>query len=150
MTTEFTIWIVVAGVVGLAIGFVIGYFALRRTADRHGSELTSLRAQFEDERSQLEQAEQRLTSLNRRVEEKDQQIRAAHDEINHLERTLEEKGLREKKAIDALRDAFHEDVNTSQRRVNQQEADQARRRAEAHKVAEEDYRTEQVDEPRRK
>jgi uncharacterized membrane-anchored protein YhcB (DUF1043 family) len=148
--TEFTMWILVAGIVGLVIGFVVGYFALRRTADLHSSELRSVRAQFEDNRSQLEQAEQRLTSLNRRVEEKDQQLRAAHDEINHLERTLEEKGLREKKAIDALRDAFHEDVNTTQRRVNDQEAEQARRRAEARKTAEEDYRTERIDEPRRK
>ncbi|RPI28959.1 MAG: hypothetical protein EHM61_03250 [Acidobacteria bacterium] len=147
MPTEYIIWMVVAGVVGLILGFAAGYFLLRNSGSRN--ELMSVRSALDQKNAQLEDAHQRISAFSRRVDEKDTQLRTANDEIHHLESRLEEKAQREKKAIEALREVARDEVATVDRRPVETEAE-ARRRAEARKVAEEKLRDEDVHDVRRK
>src|SRR5512143_737317 len=117
MPTEYVIWIVIAGVVGLAIGFAAAYAYLRSSANRHKGEIMSLRTDYDEKRTRLEASEQRAASLERRVDEKESQLKAAQEEIHHLEATLKEKADREKQAIESLRGAYREDVTASQKRA---------------------------------
>jgi len=140
MAGEYMVWVIVAGVVGLAVGFGIAYLVLRRSAFSHRDELTSLRSTADERQARVEEAELRMRSLNKRVEEKEHQLEAAKNEIQELERTLEEKASKEKKAIQALRDAFHEDVRAGEVRTSEAQAsEEAQRRAE---VADERRRAE--------
>ncbi|GEM_PF-5504882 len=137
---EYMVWVIVAGVIGLALGFGIAYLVLGRNALAHRDELTSLRSSVDERQARIEEAETRMRSLNKRVEEKEHQLEAAKNEIEELERTLEEKASKEKKAIQALRDAFHEDVRSEQvRSTEAQASDEAQRRAQ---LAEERRRAE--------
>ncbi len=137
---EYMVWVIVAGVIGLAVGFGIAYLVLSRNALTHRDELTSLRSTVDERQGRIEEAETRMRSLNKRVEEKEHQLEAAKKEIEELERTLEEKASKEKKAIQALRDAFHEDVRVDQTRSAETEAsDEAHRKAQ---LAEERRRVE--------
>jgi len=149
MPTEYVIWIVVAGVVGLVIGFAAGYFLLRNSASSHRGELTSLRAAHDEKNARLEEAGQKISALNRRIEDKDTQLRTAQDEIHHLESRLEDKAQREKKAIEALREVARDEVAAVENRPAEIDAD-ARRRAESRRIAEEERRVENIHDVRRK
>src|SRR5512132_1782345 len=102
MPTQYVIWIVVDGIAGLVIGFIAGYFLLRKSVSTHRGELMSLRTAHDEKNARLEDAQQKIDALNRRLEDKDTQLRTAHDEIHHLESRLEDKAQREKRAIEAL------------------------------------------------
>ncbi len=69
MPTEYIIWIVVAGIAGLVVGFVAGYFLLRSSVSKHRGELMSLRTAHDEKNARLEQAEQKISALNRRVDD---------------------------------------------------------------------------------
>jgi chromosome segregation ATPase len=149
MPTEYVIWIVVAGVVGLVVGFVAGYFLLRNSVSRHRGELMSLRSAHDEKHARLEEAEQKISALNRRLEEKDTQLRTAHDEIHHLESRLEDKAQRERKAMEALREVVKDEAVAVENRPTELDAE-ARRRAESRRIAEEERRIEEIHDVRRK
>ena len=149
MPTEYVIWIVVAGIVGLVVGFVAGYYLLRSSVSRHRGELMSLRTAHDEKKAHLEAAEQKVSALNRRLDEKDSQLRTAHDEIHHLESRLEEKAQRERKAMEALREVARDETLAAEKRPAELDAE-ARRRAESRRVAEEERREEEVHDVPRK
>jgi len=150
MPTEYVIWIVVAGIVGLVVGFVAGYFLLRGSATRHRGELMSLRSAYEEKNARLEEAEQRMSVLTRRLDEKETQLRTAHDEIHHLDSRLDDKAQREKKAIEVLREVARDEAAAVENRPADLDAE-ARRRAESRRIArEEERKIEDIHDARRK
>jgi len=150
MPTEYVIWIAVAAIVGLVVGFVAGYFLLRSSVSKNRDELMSLRTAHDEKNARLEQAEQKISALNRRLEDKETQLRTAHDEIHHLESRLEEKAQREKKAIEALREVARDETVAVENRAADVDAE-ARRRAESRRIArEEERKVEDIHDVRRK
>ncbi len=149
MPTQYIVWIVVAGVAGLVIGFVAGYFLLRNSVSRHRGELMSLRTAHDEKNARLEQAEQKISALNRRLEDKDTQLQTANDEIRHLESRLADKAQREKKAIETLREVARDEAAAIENRPAELDAE-ARRRAESRRIAEEERRIEDIRDVRRK
>ena len=149
MPTQYIIWIVVAGIAGLVVGFIAGYFLLRNSVSKHRGELMSLRTAHDEKNARLEQAQQKIDALNRRLEDKDTQLRTAHDEIHHLEGQLEDKAQREKRAIEALREVARDEAVGVQNRPAELDAE-ARRRAENRRIAEEERRVEDIQDVRRK
>lgn len=151
MPTEYIIWIVAAGILGLIVGFAVGYFLVQRSVGANRGELVSLRKAHDEKTAHLEEADQKISALNRRLDDKETQLRTAHDEIHHLEARLEEKAQREKKAIEALREVARDEVASAENRPAELDAE-ARRRAESRRIAREEERrtTEDIHNVRRK
>ncbi len=134
MPTEYIVWIIIAGVVGLLLGFAAAYLMLRRSGSR--SVVETMRRTIDQKDAQLEETRQQISVLNRRVEEKDNQLRTARDDIQHLENRLQEKTQREQRAIETLREVARDEAATVERPAVEMET--ARRQTENRNIAEEE------------
>lgn len=108
MPNQIYLWIGLAGVAGLLIGFAIGYFSIRQKTKHERKEIHTLR--FE-----AQSARETTGALQQKLNEKDVHLLAAQEEIRALQRVIEERIARERKAIDALQAEELEEVGAGPR-----------------------------------
>jgi septal ring factor EnvC (AmiA/AmiB activator) len=130
MPTEFYMYMAIAGVVGLVLGFLISYLYSRRRDDSERRELTVIRGRLQERESELDSLRERNSLLERKIDQRDSQIASTREEIAALQRSLDDKEARERRAVETLRGVFDESreegIADREERISEREEEPAR------------------------